>query len=296
VNYELSNEYLTLRVNSHGAEVVSLRNNKTGREVIWTADPKYWDEHSPLLFPCVGGNWDGKIHVVGQTYNLPKHGLVKNMEFELTDQTENELIFGLSDTPETLEAYPFQFQLLVRYQLVNKCLNVDWFIQNNTPGKSMPFMIGGHPAFLLPDFDPEDEVHGYLHPLAQNELVSKRTLPYGFVMPGQEDRFPLDHHRLPLGNKTFECDTILDVRQCIQAVSVEDKEGRELQTVTWMGQPVVAFWSPCNGCCPFVCIEPWFGCCDEYQASLPFAERPFVNILPPDQTTELGYMIAVQDF
>ncbi len=292
---EISNEFLTLRVNSHGAEVVSLRNNKTGREVIWTADPQYWDEHSPLLFPCVGGNWNGQIHLDGHDYNLPKHGLVKNMEFTLFEHNEDELSFCLTDTPETRQTYPFGFQLIVGYQLVGRCLEVKWRIQNTSSNQSMPFMIGAHPAFLLPDFEPKDEVHGYLHPLNQDELVSQRTLPYGFIMPGEVDRFPLDNYRLPLGNKTFECDTILDTRRRIQAVTVEDKEGRELQTMSWMGEPVVAFWSPCNGCCPFVCVEPWFGCCDEYQACVPFDKRPFVNILPPDEATTMGYIIRVMD-
>ena len=49
----ISNEFLTVTIDTHGAEVVSVKNSK-GEELIWQADPAIWDRHSPVLFPWAG--------------------------------------------------------------------------------------------------------------------------------------------------------------------------------------------------------------------------------------------------
>ena len=52
--YQLKNEELTLTVISAGAEMKSLKDNKTEQEYLWQADPKFWGRTSPVLFPIVG--------------------------------------------------------------------------------------------------------------------------------------------------------------------------------------------------------------------------------------------------
>ena len=54
----ISNEFLTVTIDTHGAEVVSVKNSK-GEELIWQADPAIWDRHSPVLFP-----WAGRLPMV----------------------------------------------------------------------------------------------------------------------------------------------------------------------------------------------------------------------------------------
>lgn len=49
---KLTNDILTIEVNEHGAELVSLK--KGAREYLWTGDAKYWNRHAPILFPAVG--------------------------------------------------------------------------------------------------------------------------------------------------------------------------------------------------------------------------------------------------
>ncbi len=293
----IKNEYLTLQVNSQGAEVVSLKNNKTGREVIWTGDPTYWDEHSPLLFPCVGGNWDGKIRLGDKEYALKKHGFAKDMAFNLIKQEDEALTYELNQTSATLEAFPFPFRLTAHYVLKEKSLVVNWEVTSPGATTAMPFMIGAHPALLLPDFNPQDAVHGYLVTNDVDCLVSHRTLPYGFIMPGETEEFPLEQGTtLPLRNGTFSCDTILDTSQAITSMALCGKDKTLLETMNWTSGSILALWSPQDGCCPFVCIEPWWGCCDEYQSTTLFNERPFVNLVKPNETLTLGYCLKVEDF
>lgn len=49
----IQNEFLTVTVDTHGAEGVSVK-NQLGKELIWQADPSIWDRHSPVLFPWTG--------------------------------------------------------------------------------------------------------------------------------------------------------------------------------------------------------------------------------------------------
>ncbi len=45
----IQNAILTVSVNSYGAELCSIHNNKTGREYLWQADPAFWKRHSPVF-------------------------------------------------------------------------------------------------------------------------------------------------------------------------------------------------------------------------------------------------------
>ena len=51
----IQNEFLSLTVDTHGAEAVSLK-NAAGEELLWQADPAVWKRHAPILFP-----WTGKL-------------------------------------------------------------------------------------------------------------------------------------------------------------------------------------------------------------------------------------------
>ena len=55
----ISNEYLTVVIDPQGAEMQSLKHTASGREYLWQGDPAYWEGRSPILFPAVGGLWDG---------------------------------------------------------------------------------------------------------------------------------------------------------------------------------------------------------------------------------------------
>ena len=97
---------------------------------------------------------------------------------------------------------------------------------------------------------------------------------------------------LPLTNTTFTCDTLLDTRGLNQSVTLLDKARKPILTLQHK-MPVLALWAPKNGCCPFVCVEPWAGCCDEWQSEKPFDQRPYVNSVEPGQEWKLSYTITV---
>ena len=63
----IHNEFLTLTVDTHGAEAVSLK-NAAGEELLWQADPAIWKRHAPILFPWTGKLVDGSFTAKGKTH------------------------------------------------------------------------------------------------------------------------------------------------------------------------------------------------------------------------------------
>lgn len=291
MTYELKNDSLALQVNSRGAEITSMQASD-GRQIIWHGDPRYWERHAPLLFPCVGGNWEGNIRVDGTIFPLCKHGFVQDMEFSLVQNTAESLSLAVTDTPETLKSFPFPFRLIVTYTLCGSQLDVAWTVENPAD-REMPFMIGAHPAFLLPAFNPSDAVHGYLRFPEVDTLVSTPTLPRGYTHPELTEEFPLTDHLLPLTNATFRCDTILDIRGRISQVELLDASRRPLLSMQFH-MPVLAMWAPEGGCSPFVCIEPWCGLCDSEGYTGELSQRPYINKVRARESWQCLYSICVE--
>ena len=70
----IHNEFLTLTVDTHGAEAVSLK-NAAGEELLWQADPAIWKRHAPILFPWTGKLVDGSFTAKGKTWKGGQHAL-----------------------------------------------------------------------------------------------------------------------------------------------------------------------------------------------------------------------------
>ena len=51
---QLSNGILSLAVDEKGAQMRSLKDERTGREYLWQADAAVWGRTAPILFPAVG--------------------------------------------------------------------------------------------------------------------------------------------------------------------------------------------------------------------------------------------------
>ena len=117
MNYTIENEELILVISSHGAEVRSLKDKKTGREYMWCGDAAYWGRVSPVLFPIVGAVKDNTYRFKDKTYHMSQHGFARDMDFCLTEESEGEIWFCLTEQEATLEKYPFPFVLEIGYKL-----------------------------------------------------------------------------------------------------------------------------------------------------------------------------------
>jgi galactose mutarotase-like enzyme len=113
----LSNGTISAQINTLGAELCSLKSN-SNREYIWEGNPAFWGKHSPVLFPIVGTLKNNTFCQNGIEYVLSRHGFAREMEFQLVTTTENSAIFSIQSNLETLQKYPFEFELQIQYTLI----------------------------------------------------------------------------------------------------------------------------------------------------------------------------------
>ena len=151
-DYVLKNSELTVTVSSAGAEIRSVKDNVTGQEYMWQADPAFWGWTSPNLFPIVGNVMHDEYRYKGVTYFMKQHGFGRRSEFEKADVPGCELGFALTENEDTLVAYPFRFRFEVGYDLTGRSLKITWRVLNPAD-ETLYFSVGAHPAFNTPPTD-----------------------------------------------------------------------------------------------------------------------------------------------
>ena len=288
--YELKNEQIAITVDSHGAELKSLKKLADDQEYMWCGDAKFWGRTSPVLFPFVGGLKNKEYRFEGKTYSMTQHGFARDMEFELETQTESELWFTLESTEETLARYPFPFILNLGYRLEGSTVAVLWKVENPSE-KQMYFSIGGHPAFNCPLTEGTKQSDYSVSFADTDEIVSTRISEEGLAT-GCMDIYHLADGHLSLTSNLFDHDALVIEDHQTDTVALCRKDGTPYLTVK-MEAPLFGIWSPPGKNAPFVCIEPWYGRCDDEYFDGDLTEREWGNKLASHQTIEASYTITV---
>lgn len=288
--YELKNDVIAILIDSHGAELKSLKKSDTGTEYMWCADAKYWGRTSPVLFPFVGGLKNKEYKAKGKTYPMTQHGFARDMEFTLLSRTEDEIWFVLNSNDETLEKYPYEFTLKLGYRISGNQTEVLWQVEN--PGKEvLPFSIGGHPAFNCPIEEGTKQSEYFVDFGDVDEVVSSRIGENGLVT-GCMDVYGLTDGRLALTENLFDHDALVIEDNQTKEASLCKKDGTPYLKVT-MEAPLFGVWSPPGKNAPFVCIEPWYGRCDSEYFDGTLEEREWGNVVSPGEIWKASYVIEV---
>ena len=143
---KMENDVLSVEIAEHGAELTKLYNKKTGTDLLWDAEPKFWKRHSPVLFPNVGKTYKNTVKINGTQYPTSQHGFARDSEFKCIHAGKETSTFLLTSTDEMKEVYPFDFELFITYTLEKNVLHVKWEVKNPSD-ETIYFTIGAHPAF-----------------------------------------------------------------------------------------------------------------------------------------------------
>ena len=240
---------LKIRTESKGAELVSVI--KDGVEKMHDGIA-YWNRNAPILFPIVGKVKDGKTMINGKECLLGQHGFARDMEFE--EIGKNSYVLRWNE--ETLEKYPYKFELYVSYEVVGNKVTTKFTVKN-VDDKDIYFGLGGHPAFKCEycsgkyriEFeDIEDSIEFY-------------NLKDGLVNPIvlNKKKF-MRENRIFLDKDTFKNDALI-IRN-IKSKSVFLKtETKSILKFTFDGFKYLGVWSKEDA--DFVCIEPWHNTADK---------------------------------
>lgn len=262
MEYKITDEVVEAIIDSHGAELKSLKLLKNNEEFMWNADPKFWGRTSPVLFPIVGGLKDGRYSYRGITYEMGQHGFARDNKFEVFFQEETRIVFLLESNEETLKKYPFKFKLYMEYSLKNGCLSIEYRVENISC-EEICFSVGAHPAFSIPT-DRDIKISDYYLEFEKKETASRLPLE-GRNISRSTIKFLENSKKIELSEDLFKDDALIFKDLTSKKVSLKCKKNTRLVTMDYSDFEYIAFWNKVGA--EFVCLEPWNGIADFVDAS-----------------------------
>lgn len=290
--YTMESGKMTVTVADYGAELVNIFDKQNQRELIWQADPTFWNRHAPVLFPNVGKYYGGSFSYNGKEYPEGQHGFARDMAFKRVESDGDMVRHRLVSNEETRKRYPFEFLFDVTHRLNGNRLTVEWKVTNRGDN-TMYFTIGGHPAFrveVLPDtkfedyflqFAPDvDELTYLLLDTDSGTAIADKTWPLA-----------LHDHRYRLRKDMFDKDALIFDGGQIQWAALALPDGSPYIALESKDFPNFGIWSKPGA--PYVCLEPWCGRCDNRGFEGDISEKPGIIALAQGETFEKSYDIIV---
>lgn len=279
----IHNEFLTLTVDTHGAEAVSLK-NAAGEELLWQADPAIWGRHAPILFPWAGKLAGGALTHKGKSYPGGQHGFARDLEHTLLRAEGDTIELELrADEAIKAERFPFDFVLRSTYRLDGKTLHHTLTVQNPaTAAEELRFGLGYHPAFAIP-FDAAHTTQDYEFRFDQPESpVVLDCWPNG-LLTGKCYYQWKNQQVIPLTDELFANDSFCMAGLRTHTVGIYEKDTGRSIVCKVEGFPYTLLWSAPAKPVRFVCIEPWHSLPAAENDPQEWAQRAAAACLTPGQ-------------
>jgi galactose mutarotase-like enzyme len=128
-----------------------------GREVLYLDENRFAEPTLsvrggiPVLFPICGGLPNDTLTLPQGDFRLPQHGFARQMPWTLTALEDGSgVALELTDSPETIRAYPFAFRLTMAVRVAPSALEISTTVENRSE-QAMPFSFGLHPYIQVSD-------------------------------------------------------------------------------------------------------------------------------------------------
>lgn len=276
----LEDKDIKITIKKLGAEIQSI--TKSGRQILWDGNPKYWSGHAPVLFPICGSVKDDKYIFNGKEYSLPQHGFARKSLFEIESSTTNSATFLLRSNKYTLLVYPFEFELRITYTLANNRVNIEYSILNLSE-TIMYFSIGAHEAYSCPT-----GIEDYDIIFPQREILDSLILE-GPLTTDKTKRIIEESNTLPLLQRYFKDNTLIFKNLKSKSVTLRNRKTDESIKVNFEGFNYLLFWTIPGA--PFICIEPWCGLPDNVNSDYDFTNKEGILKANPKETVTKTHSI-----
>ena len=257
--YKIENEFLTCEIDDMGAQLHSLILKENGKEYIWQGNPEIWYGQAPVLFPIIGQLIGDKYRYNGKEYTMPKHGLARKLPFAVKECGGAKAVFSLESDENTLKSYPFEFELLVIFELCGKSLVNTMTVINKTDGE-MYFSIGAHPGFNC-------KVGDIIEFEKPETLSTERIDKENLIIP---EKFPLieNSREIEITKEIFEPDALILSGMNSEKLRIKGENEIEF---TFGKCPFLGIWAKPGA--PYVCLEPWYGVNDGREVKNDISEK-----------------------
>lgn len=265
---------IELKTKPQGAEITSIK--KDGQEKIHDGK-KDWNRNAPVLFPIVGQIKNGETEIEGKTYKMGQHGFARDMEFE----TIGENTYKLTYNEETLQKYPYRFELIIKHEIIGENAVTTTYTVNNIDEKPIYFGLGGHPAFICDYKNAEIEFE------KEEDSIEIYQLDNGLIKQNPEDasRFT-DKKTIKLNKNIFDNDAIIMKKLKSNYIILKEK-GKQILKFDFTEFPILAIWSKKGA--NFLCVEPWFNTTDTVSSNGKFIEKEGIIKLNSGDKFEAKY-------
>ena len=286
----IENQILRVQVENHGAEIVSIFDKRNNRECVWHGDASWWKRHTPILFPIVGNVWNKTFRINGNEYHLGQHGFARDMDFDCVLESPNSVVFSLKSNEEIKANYPYDFELQVCHTLNENKVTTSWKVIN-TGNTTLPFQIGGHPAYTIPTVSEDYDSTGKIVLSGNGEYQITEIGSGGCVKAGS---VPFNTNEVEIRRDTFKNDAIILEEPCPQKYELFDRNGKKVLTFT-SASPAFGIWAPCKDIhTPFVCLEPWWGRTDRVDYTGEFKDKEYINSVEAGSSLSGEWSVAFE--
>jgi len=182
----ISSDVLSAAIDPLGAQLSVLK-NREALDLLWDGDPAVRSGRAPLLFPIVGVLAGGTYRLGSKTYQLPRHGFARGKQFSIESTSSSDAVFRLVADQASLQVYPFQFELEVRYDLKGATLSVIASIRNQG-NVDMPASFGYHPGFRWPLPFGQGRSSHFIEFESEEPAPARRIDSAGLLTPERQNR------------------------------------------------------------------------------------------------------------
>ncbi len=271
---------VTAAVDSAGAQLMSL--TLDGGEYLWQRDERFWPRCAPVLFPIVGNIRNDRADSAQGEIKFGRHGLARNYEHDLIARGDDSLTYELVSSDDTRAKYPYDFCLRMTYRIVDDALEQEFYVEN-TGDVTLPFVVGGHPAFNVPTPGDDADFSAYCLKFAKAWSYTSPTISTETGLLDWQDRFELldDSDTLPLTHELFDVDTLTFEDVPERTVTLTGPAGHGMR-VDFDGFDYLGVWSAPNA--PFVALEPWCGTATRTDEDDVFEHKQGMMFLAPGES------------
>ncbi|SDR67486.1 aldose 1-epimerase family protein [Gramella sp. MAR_2010_147] len=286
----IENDFLKITVKETGAELCSILNKENNKEYIWQANPEIWGSHAPNLFPVIGVLKEGKYHFETNEYEIPKHGFIRHNEnIRLKERSENQLVFELLYSEETLKMYPFKFDFRIAFTLNKKSLEVNHHIIN-LDNKPIYFSLGGHPAFNIQLFENE-KIEDYHIEFDQKMDLDTYVLNNDGLVSSNTKKVLKNESSIRLTKEIFNSDALIFKNIKSKVVDLVSEKNGKILSIEYRDFKNLGVWAKPGA--PYVCVEPWLGISDIEGTDQNLKNKEGIIKLSAEKEFDANYTISI---
>jgi galactose mutarotase-like enzyme len=244
-----------------------------------------------VCFPLLGSLPDNKYELDGKEYMMGMHGFAQYRNFTILKQTEDTVIYEITDNDDSYAQYPWHFSFQVVYSLEGTSLKTQYRVRNSDK-KKMYFSVGGHPRYACP-IGGAGYFENYTLVFDKPETIQNIVKSYGPIRSIQEC-LSSDGRQLDLNYRMFDkgCFCLHPLNS--DYITLQTAKTSRALKLGIAGVSHFQLWTTVGA--EYIALEPWYGSitsipCKKIESK--WQERPGTLCIQPGEEYICAYFAHI---